>query len=86
MAANKKPALVFYFLISLTLFIGSVSLIRSAHSQGIDFEVFWKAARYLIEGKSLYSVERDGGMVFKYPPWVATFFIPFGFLSLSLAK
>jgi uncharacterized membrane protein len=85
MPKTKNSALS-KLLIGIILLVASVSLIRSAHSQGIDFEVFWKAARYLIEGNPLYSVSRDGGMVFKYPPWIATLFIPLGFLSLSAAK
>ncbi len=71
---------------SLLLLLCSVALIRDTRYQGQDFEVFWRAGRYLIQGQPLYSLARDGAMIFKYPPWIATLFIPFSFLSVETAK
>ncbi len=68
------------------LVFASVALIRDTAYQGQDFSVFWKSARNLLEGRSLYDLGRDGAMVFKYPPWVAPLFIPLALLPLSVAK
>ena len=73
---------LFYILISGL----GIALIRDTAYQGQDFEVFWKAGLNLREGLPLYSLERDGAMVFKYPPWIATLFLPFSFVPLSFAK
>ena len=72
------PALIF--------FVGGVALIRDTAYNGHDFAVFWQAARSILEGQPIYSVARDGNMVFKYPPWIAPFFLPFGLVPLHWAK
>lgn len=74
------------FLGALVLTVGSIALVRSTAAQGTDFEVFWKAAHHLLTGDSIYSLTRDGGMVFKYPPWIAPFFLPFALFPLDFAK
>jgi hypothetical protein len=51
-----------------------------------DFVVFWQTARYVLSGEPAYSVTRDGAWVFKYPPWILPLFLPFGLLSLEVAK
>ncbi len=71
---------------ALILLTGGVSLVRSTVSQGTDFYVFWNAARLTLQGEPLYSIARDAGMVFKYPPWLLPFFLPFGLLSVENAK
>lgn len=58
---------------------------NTAHN-GQDFTVFWVAAKSVLEHGTAYSIERDGFMSFKYPPWILPFFIPFGFFSLEQAK
>ena len=67
-------------------FLIFVIFIFDTYHQGQDFEVFWRASRAIIEGKSPYLIENQGGMVFKYPPWIASLFIPFGFISASQAR
>lgn len=66
--------------------IGAVSLIRSTAAQGNDTEVYWRAARALIDHQPLYVSGLDTGMVFKYPPWIATLLLPLGTLPLVAAK
>ena len=66
--------------------IGGISLVRSTVGQGTDFLVFWKAGRALLESQPIYQVAQDGGMVFKYPPWIAPLFIPFALFSFEVAK
>ena len=68
------------------LALASIALIRDTAYQGQDFSVFWRAARNLLEGRSLYELGRDGAMVFKYPPWIAPLFIPLALLPLLVAK
>jgi hypothetical protein len=70
----------------LLLAVAAISLIRSTVGQGTDFLVFWKAGRALIDGTEIYNLAQDGGMVFKYPPWIAPFFIPVGLFSFEVAK
>ncbi len=74
---------LFFFLV---LLVGSISLIRSTMGQGTDFFVYWKAGRALLEGHSVYDLEKFGGMIFKYPPWLAPFFIPISLLPFEFAK
>ena len=71
---------------AFVLLLGAVSLVRSTASQGTDFEVFWRAANHVLSGEPLYLLSRDGGMVFKYPPWIVPFFFPLGLLPVWLAK
>jgi hypothetical protein len=70
--------------IFLACFVGAVALVRDTGAQGQDFEVFWRSARALFTGVSVYDVARDGAMVFKYPPWVVPFFLPFAVFPLWL--
>jgi len=71
---------------ALILGIGAISLIRSTVGQGTDFRVFWKAGAALLQGSPIYQLAQDGGMVFKYPPWIAPFFVPVGIFSFTVAK
>jgi hypothetical protein len=54
----------------------------------MDFHVYWKAAQtWAGQGLSPYLYDAsDRGFVFKYPPWMLPFFLPFGFLSLEISK
>lgn len=67
--------------------VGFVLCFKNTWDQGPDFQVYWKAlhAWWTAEG-SLYDVQRDGLMSFKYPPWIAPVFLPFAMLPLGLAK
>jgi|GEM_PF-2309338 len=71
---------------ALILGIGAISLIRSTVGQGTDFRVFWKAGAALLRGSPIYQLAQDGGMVFKYPPWIAPLFIPVSLASFEAAK
>ncbi len=71
------------FLAVLLIAVGGV---RNTIYNGHDFEVMWRAGRALWSGEPVYSVARDGAMVFKYPPWIAPFFAPWALLPLSWAK
>lgn len=66
--------------------LASIALFFDTLENAHDFEVMWKTAKHLIAGETLYSLERDGGMVFKYPPWWSLPFLPFAFFPLSFAK
>jgi len=54
----------------------------------MDFHVYWKAAQAWVgQGVSPYLYDAsDRGFVFKYPPWILPFFLPFGFLSNEVSK
>lgn len=66
--------------------IASIALIRDTAHQGQDFEVYWGAARRLINGFNIYETNPSDPMVFKYPPWIAPLFLPFALFKLALAK
>ena len=70
----------------LILGVGAISLVRSTMAQGSDYQVFWKTGRALIDGIPFYDLARDGGMVFKYPPWIAPFFTLFSLTSFETGK
>ncbi len=73
--------------LGLVLFAAaSVGLVRNTAFNGQDFEVFWRAAAHAWAGQPPYSLVRDGGMVFKYPPWTLPFFYPWAWLPLQTAK
>lgn len=66
----------------------SVRLIRAGQADSMDFHVYWKAAQtWIQQGRSPYLYDgSERGFVFKYPPWILPFFLPFGFLSLETSK
>ncbi|MBS1958474.1 MAG: DUF2029 domain-containing protein [Bdellovibrionales bacterium] len=70
----------------LALGAAFVSLFRSTLGQATDFEVFWRVGQALRDHAPLYDVTREGGMVFKYPPWIATLFLPFGWIDFVTSK
>lgn len=41
-----------------------------------DFPVFYRAAANLLNLEPVYALMRDQGSSFKYPPWIAPFFVP----------
>ena len=73
---------IFFLITSL---VGILMWVNTARN-GPDFTVYWKSVRLMMEGEPLYSVARDGIMVFKYPPWIAPFFIPFSLISFDAAR
>ena len=75
-----------FWVTALMLTVGGISLVRSTVGQGTDFLVFWKTGRALLDGVPFYDLAREGGMVFKYPPWLAPFFALFSFTSFEKAK
>ncbi len=72
-------------LIFLVIFYSGV-LISATYHQGADFEVYWRAGKSLLEDTPLYDPSRAGGMVLKYPPWIASGFILISLFSLPIAK
>jgi hypothetical protein len=63
----------------------SISLVRSTKGQGTDFLVFWRTGVSLLQGKNFYELSA-GGMVFKYPPWIAPWFALVGLFTFETAK
>jgi hypothetical protein len=51
-----------------------------------DFSVFYRTGRLLLDDGPVYSLVRDQAGGFKYPPWVAPFFVPFALLPESAAN
>ena len=84
--ANLLDGRASVFFALLLSFIGGVALLRDTAYQGQDFEVCWKAVHHLLSGEPVYDLIRDGAMVYKYPPWIVTVFLPLGFLSVVTAK
>jgi hypothetical protein len=65
----------------------SVSLFRSTLGQATDFLVFWQVGQALHAHQPFYGDNPAApGMVFKYPPWVALLFYPFGWIDFVTAK
>ncbi len=60
------------------------ALFRHTLASGNDLQVYWKMSRFVLEGLPVYDPLRDGGSIFKYPPWVAAMFLPFGFFSYQV--
>jgi alpha-1,2-mannosyltransferase len=84
--ASQKKIWITRSVLVLLFTVGAVALTRDTFENGHDFTVFWKGARAVLKGEGLYSLNRDGGMVFKYPPWILPFFFPFGLVPLGFAK
>jgi hypothetical protein len=53
-----------------------------------DFEVYWYAIHAWMKGQDPYAQYSPvfRGLVFKYPPWILPFFLPFAWMSLSASK
>lgn len=84
---EKRKAWIRPVLLVLAL-IASVRLVRAGWADSMDFQVYWRAAQAWIgQGVSPYLYNAaDRGFVFKYPPWILPFFLPFGFLSIEASK
>jgi hypothetical protein len=80
--SQKFGTLLFWIVFS----IGAVALMRDTFYQGNDFLVFFRTAQNLLRGELIYSVARDGAMVFKYPPWIAILVSPLGFFPEAAAR
>jgi hypothetical protein len=61
-------------------------LIGRTISRGDDFLVFYHVAHRFWDGVRPYDQITYGNMVFKYPPWILPFFLPFGVIDLLTAK
>ncbi|MCM0604796.1 MAG: DUF2029 domain-containing protein [Xanthomonadaceae bacterium] len=79
---NKIYRNLFWVLFSLAL----IFLFFDTADNGHDFVVMYRAASSYLHHEPIYSIERDGGMVFKYPPWWIFCFIPYALFPLSVAK
>jgi hypothetical protein len=51
-----------------------------------DFEVYYKAAIRIFQGKNLYRYVEDGFYLYKYSPTCALYFLPFSVVSFSVSK
>src|SRR4051812_24477778 len=80
------PSKILWIILNGVCFVGAIALIRDTAENGHDFTVFWRSARLVLDGQPLYSVARDGAMVFKYPPWILPSLLPLALLPLDLAK
>ncbi len=70
----------------LLLVLGlSVAIVRTTYFNGPDFLVYYQSAHYFLHGADVYSTQRDGIMVFKYPPWILTLFLPVAFFGKETA-
>lgn len=63
-----------------------VAFYRDTVAQGQDFLVFYHAAKSGWLRQPIYDLARDGAMIFKYPPWIIPFFLPYSFFNESVAK
>ena len=72
-------------LVAVVLWFG-IMLVARTLSRGDDFLVFHKVAQRFWDGVRPYDQVTYGNMVFKYPPWILPFFLPFGFVDLTTAK
>ena len=79
---NKYIKFFYWFLV-----LGAcVAFFFDTYENGHDFDVFYRAGYFFLKGQSIYSLERDHGMIFKYPPWFAVIFSPLALLPVYLAK
>lgn len=78
---NRFVRRAFYFILLIALIV----LFFDTKDNGHDFEVMRRAAHSYLHGEPIYSIARDGGMVFKYPPWLIFIFLPFGLLPVPFA-
>jgi hypothetical protein len=51
-------------------------VVNSFLAKDWDFKVFYRTAENLLKAEPVYSLMRDQGNSFKYPPWIAPFFVP----------
>ena len=63
-----------------------ILLVARTIARGDDFLVFYRVAQRFWDGVRPYDQVTYGNMVFKYPPWILPFFLPFGFVDLTTAK
>ncbi len=78
----KRVLQGFLFLLAIG---GSISLLRSTIAQGSDYFVFWRAGRAILDRTPLYVFDGVGGMIFKYPPWIALLFTPFALFPFEIS-
>lgn len=80
-----SPRIALGLLGAVVAFLGTILVLRTL-SRGDDFQVFHGVAQRFWDGVRPYDTVTFGNMVFKYPPWILPFFLPFGFLDLETAK
>lgn len=58
-----------------------------AHQDSEDLKVYWRAAQDFVQGTFIYIVRPElKGMVFKYPPWIIPWVLPFAALSWPVTQ
>ncbi len=82
---KQSPRIALGLLGAVVAFLGTILVLRTL-SRGDDFQVFHGVAQRFWDGVRPYDTVTFGNMVFKYPPWILPFFLPFGFLDLETAK
>jgi hypothetical protein len=80
-----RPRWELALLVLVVLGIGGM-LVGRTISRGDDFLVFYRVAQRFWDGVRPYDQVTYGNMVFKYPPWVLPFFLPFGLTDPTTAK
>jgi hypothetical protein len=80
-----RSRIEFFVLIGVVLWF-SIMLVARTITRGDDFIVFYRVAQRFWDGVRPYDQVTYGNMVFKYPPWILPFFLPFGFVDLTTAK
>jgi hypothetical protein len=79
---RRVGSIGFWIIVSALL----VSITINTMEYGPDFLVYWKAVMAVFTGGTAYSIQRDGIMTFKYPPWILPVFLPLGVLTVGSAK
>ena len=60
-------------------------IVNAFRAGGWDFPVYHRTALHLLQGDPIYDLARDQEASFKYPPWIAPFFLPLSWFSLKVA-
>jgi hypothetical protein len=61
-------------------------LINAFRAGGWDFPVYYRTGLHLLNAEPVYDLVRDGNSTFKYPPWIAPFFLPLTLFSQRIAS
>ncbi len=83
--ALGRRRIEFSVLVGVVLWF-SIMLAARTITRGDDFLVFYRVAQRFWDGVRPYDQVTYGNMVFKYPPWILPFFLPFGVVDLTTAK
>lgn len=85
LGAVGRGRLEFFALCAVVAFL-AITLGARTTSRGDDFLVFYRVAQRFWDGVPPYDQVTFGNMVFKYPPWILPFFLPFGFADAMTAR